>query len=125
MAEGWAKSLLGEQLNAYSAGTLPQKLNQLAVKAMSDSDVDISQHFSKSMESLSDIHFDLVVTVCDNAASSCPTPPAGTRVIHAPFDDPPKLAEQARDETEALQHYYRVRDEIKDFIIKIPGILKG
>lgn len=116
MAEGWAKQLLKDQIDAYSAGTEPYGVNQLAVKAMREVGVDISNHTSKSLESLKHIKFDLVVTVCASAARSCPTPPKGARVIHAPFDDPPKLAESATNEEEALVHYRRVRDEIRAFI---------
>lgn len=117
MAEGWAKHLLRENCEAYSAGTEPHQLNQKAVAVMKESGVDISAHNSKSLESLSSITFDLVVTVCDNAAKSCPNAPKEARVIHAPFDDPPKLAKTAKSEEEALQHYRRVRDEIREFVL--------
>ena len=119
MAEGWASKLLGDTTEAYSAGTEPHSLNPLAVKVMQEVGVDISHHKSKSLESLSDIHFDLIITVCDNASKSCPIPPAGTKVIHAPFDDPPKLAQGAPSEEAALPHYRRVRDEIKEFVLKL------
>lgn len=122
MAEGWAKSLLQDRCEPYSAGTEPASLSQHAVKAMQESGVDISNHSSKSVDELKSINFDLVVTVCDSAAAACPTPPQGARAVHAPFDDPPKLAINAKSDEEAMSHYRRVRDEIKNFIITLPTI---
>ena len=124
MAEGWAHKLLGSTTEAYSAGTEPHSLNPLAVRVMQEAGVDISHRKSKSLESLSGVHFDLIVTVCDNASKSCPIPPAGTKVIHAPFDDPPKLAQDAPNEEAVLLHYRRVRDEIKEFVLNLDPLGK-
>ena len=74
MAEGWAKALIANECDAYSAGTQPHGLNPLAVKAMKECGVDISTYKSKSVDSLKAVQFDLIVTVCDNAAGNCPTP---------------------------------------------------
>ena len=64
-----------------------------------------------------------VITVCDRAHESCPFFPAKTRVMHVGFDDPPRLAIGCATEDEALIHYRRVRDEIKAFVEKLPGVL--
>jgi arsenate reductase len=45
------------------------------------------------------------------------------RVVHVPFDDPPKLAADAASEEEALGHYRRVRDEIRQFVAGLPDSL--
>ena len=124
MAEGWAKSLHPDIIDSYSAGTSPHGVNMLAVKVMAEAGVDISGYQSKHINSLSNIKFDLVVTVCDNAASNCPVPPKGSRVIHAPFEDPPQLAKNAKTEEEALQYYRRIRDEIHSFILALPVMLR-
>lgn len=125
MAEGWARALLADHVEAYSAGTTPQGLNRLAVIAMREVGIDISHHESKAIASLGDLDFDRVITVCDSAHESCPTLPAGARVIHQGFDDPPRLAHEARSDTEALPHYRRVRDEIKEFVQRLPDVLQG
>lgn len=119
MAEGWAKRLLAGRIEAYSAGTAPHGLNPLAVRAMGEAGVDISGHTSKRPEDLG-VEFDFVVTVCDAAREACPVFPARTRVVHAGFDDPPRLAKHARTEEEALPHYRRVRDEIRAFVEALP-----
>ncbi|NUQ52616.1 MAG: arsenate reductase ArsC [Phycisphaerales bacterium] len=125
MAEGWARALLGDRVEAHSAGTRSQGLNRLAVIAMSEVGVDISRHESKAIASLGDIEFDCVITVCDSAREACPVFPGAARVIHQSFDDPPRLALGAKDDDEALPHYRRVRDEIKEFVQRLPHIMEG
>lgn len=125
MGEGWARALLGGRVEAHSAGTRPQGLNPLAVRAMHEAGVDISRHESKPVDSLRGVEFDYVITVCDSARESCPAFPAKVRVIHQSFDDPPRLAQGARSDDEALSHYRRVRDEIREFVQRLPQIWKG
>ncbi len=120
MAEGWARHLIGDSIEPHSAGIVAHGLNRLAVKAMAEAGVDISGHTSKTLDMLSDVEFDVVFTVCGHANESCPRFPGRTRVIHVGFDDPPKLAADAKTEEEALAHYRRVRDEIKAFVADIP-----
>ena len=124
MAEGWARHLKGGVIEAYSAGLDTRGLNPLAVKVMAEAGVDISGHRSKHVDELKDVSFDYVVTVCDHAHESCPLFPGGTKVVHVGFDDPPRLAKAAKNEEEALQHYRRVRDEIRALIEKLPEVLK-
>lgn len=122
MAEGWCRAVHGNSIDAQSAGTRPQGLNPLAVRAMAEVGVDIAGHASKHVNSFSGEAFDLVVTVCDSARESCPVLP-GARVVHESFEDPPHLARHARSDDEALTHYRRVRDEIGVFIRTIPTLL--
>ena len=124
MAEGWARHLKGGVIEAYSAGLDTRGLNPLAVKVMAEAGVDISGHRSKHVDELKDVSFDYVVTVCDHAHESCPLFPGGTKVVHVGFDDPPRLAKAAKNEEVALQHYRRVRDEIRALIEKLPEVLK-
>ena len=124
MAEGWARSLKGDVIEANSAGIETHGLNPNAVRVMAEAGVDISRHRSKHVDELKDIAFDYVVTVCDDAYESCPIFPGKTRVVHVGFDDPPRLAKTAKNEEEALGHYRRVRDEIRAFVEKLPEVLK-
>lgn len=124
MAEGWARALKGELFEVESAGIETHGLNPNAVKVMAEAGVDISNHTSKTTADLTQKEFDYVVTVCDHAAENCPYFPAKTRVLHRGFDDPPKLAKEAKSEEEALEQYRRVRDEIKGFIESLPDSLE-
>ncbi len=120
MAEGWARHLKSDLIDAYSAGVEPHGMNPIAVAVMKEAGVDITGQRSKHVNDLRDISFDYVVTVCDNAHESCPVFLSKTKVIHVGFDDPPTLAKTARTEAEALAHYRRVRDEIRSFIETLP-----
>jgi len=120
MAEGWCRHLQSDRFDCASAGIEKHGLNPLAVKVMAEAGVDISAHYSKTTAELGDMEFDFVITVCGHADENCPFFPAKTRVIHHGFDDPPKLAESAGSEEEALVHYRRVRDEIREFIQLLP-----
>lgn len=123
MAEAWARRVKGEGIEPYSAGVDPHEVDPRAVKAMGEVGIDISGQKSKSVDEIEDVEFDYVITVCDHAQESCPVFPAKTRVVHAGFEDPPKLAAEAADEDEAMGHYRRVRDEIKAFVEKLPEIV--
>lgn len=123
MAEGWARYLKSDRIEAYSAGTIPQVLNPLAVKVMAEAGVDIAGHRSKNVIDLLHIQFDYVITVCDNARESCPLFPGKARIVHRGFDDPPYLAKSAKSEDEALVHYRRIRDEIRDYVFTLPEAL--
>lgn len=120
MAEAWTKHLKGDRFEAYSAGVKPRGIDPRAVKAMAEAGFDISGWKSKDVDAFGNLEFDYVVTLCDNARESCPYFPAKTRLIHRGFDDPPRLAETARSEEEAMSHYRRVRDEIRAFVESFP-----
>ena len=116
MAEGWARSLYPDRINAYSAGIEQHGLNLHAVRVMAERGIDISGHKSKTLDDLDGIEFDLVVTVCGHANESCPIFPDNAQVLHKGFDDPPKLAEKTSSPQDALECYRRVRDEIGAFV---------
>jgi len=121
MAEGWARHLKGKVIEAYSAGIEKHGLNTLAVKVMAEAGVDISGQVAKTIDELPVGQFDYVVTLCGHANETCPFFPG--KKVHIGFDDPPKLAASAKNEEDALVHYRRVRDEIKEFILTLPEAL--
>jgi len=125
MAEGWACHLKGDIIEAYSAGIETHGLNPNAVKVMAEAGADISGHQSKHVDEVKDVPFDYVVTVCDNAQESCPLFPGKTKVVHVGFDDPPRLARDAKTDEDKLDCYRRVRDEIRKFVEKCPEVLES
>jgi arsenate reductase len=124
MAEGWARQLKGAEIDPYSAGVDPHGMNPRAIKVMAESGVDITTHHSKHVDELKDIPFDYVVTVCDHANETCPLFPGKTKKIHVGFEDPPRLAKTSGSEEEALTHYRRVRDQIRDWVRTLPQSLQ-
>ncbi len=91
---------------------------------MAEAGVDISKQRSKHVDELRSVPFDYIVTVCDHANEVCPVIPGCAKRLHVGFDDPPRLAKKARTEEEALGYYRRVRDEIRDFVNKLPDTLE-
>ena len=120
MAEGWTRHLKGDRIDVWSAGIETHGLDPKAVKVMAEAGVDISKHRSKHLNEVIDIPFDVVITVCDRARESCPLFPRPVEKVHAGFNDPPTLSKNAKSEKEALNHYRRVRDEIRKFVEKLP-----
>lgn len=116
MAEGWAKALKSDIFNVYSAGIETHGLNPYAVKVMAEAGVDITCQKSQNISEFKEMVMDYVITVCSHADENCPFFPAKTRVIHHGFDDPPKLAVNAKTEEEKLDAFRRVRDEIKSYV---------
>jgi arsenate reductase len=123
MAEGWARHLKGDQIEPYSAGIETHGMNPRAIQVMREAGIDISDQHSKLVDDVLDIDFDFVVTVCSNAHETCPIFPGKAKIVHVGFDDPPRLARNAGTEEEALSHYRRVRDEIRDFVASLPESL--
>ena len=124
MAEGWTRALKGDLIEPYSAGIEVHGMNPRALQVMAEAEVDLSGQRSKHVDELAEVEFDYVVTVCGRANESCPFFPGKTKVIHVGFDDPPALARDATSDEEALNHYRRVRDEIRDFVEKLPEVLE-
>lgn len=125
MAEGFARHLKADSINAYSAGIERHGMNENAIAVMAEKGIDISSQSSKLLEELNDVDFDYVITVCGHAHETCPVFNGNCKVVHVGFDDPPKLA-RAFTETEAqLDCYRRVRNEIEQFITSLPESLPG
>lgn len=111
MAEAFWRQHGGDAWDVYSAGSKPSgHVYPLAIQAMAEKGIDISKHQSKSVEPFVDQSFDVVVTVCDDAATQCPTFRQTTTVIHHGFDDPPKYPGTPEEKLAVTR---RVRDEIE------------
>ncbi len=111
MAEGLVKHYLSKEWKAYSAGTRPSGyVHPLAIKAMAELGIDISKQKSKSTETFRNKNFDLVVTVCDNAAEDCPVWLGQGQIVHISFPDP---AEATGTEIEQMEVFRSVRDDIR------------
>jgi arsenate reductase len=121
MAEGWARALHAESLEAYSAGVETHGLNPTAVRVMQEAGVDISGQRSQHVDEFRDLQPDLVVTVCDHAAEVCPVLPGARRMLHHSFPDP---ARASGTDAEILEVFRRVRDQIRDFVRSLTELLK-
>lgn len=111
MAEGLLRNLAGDHFEVFSAGAKPSTVNPLAIKVMDERGIDIRAHRSKHLNEFMTQPFDYVITVCDNAAESCPIFPGPARRIHWSFLDPAVL-EGSSEERLAL--FRQVRDAIEE-----------
>jgi arsenate reductase len=117
MAEGLANHYLGNELRAYSGGTDPAGyVHELAIAVMGELGIDISGQRSKPVAEFRDVDFDLVVTVCDDAAENCPVWLGRGRRMHLGFEDPAR-ATGSKDERLAV--FRRVRDEIREQMLAL------
>ncbi len=116
MAEGLVNHDLSGQVQAFSAGVRPSRVNPRAIRVMAELGIDISRHHSKSVDDLSEKQFDLVITVCDQAQEQCPIFPGETEVIHVGFSDP---ARATGTEEEILTIFRQVRDELRRQLISL------
>ena len=127
LGEAWCRAMKSDLYEAYSAGTIAKGLNPKMVQVMKEVGLDPTIHqTSKTLKSVLDagVQLDLVVTVCGHAHETCPIFPGGkTQVVHVGFEDPPELEKSAATTEEALNHYRRVRDQIRDFVAGLPGSL--
>ena len=124
MAEGWARHMHPDAIEACSAGTAPTTLNPRAVQVMAEAGVGIGSQTSKHVDDLAGREFDYLITVCGHADEQCPVLAGAQRRLHVGFDDPPRLAQDAATEEQALAPYRRVRDEIRDWIKNLPADLE-
>lgn len=111
MAEGFLRALGGERFEAHSAGTeIADQVNPLAVRAMAEVGIDISNQHPKHLGVYDDQEFDLVVTVCDSARQSCPMFLGARANVHWDLQDP--AAAEGADE-ERMACFRTIRDEIR------------
>ncbi|GGJ90718.1 protein ArsC [Lentibacillus kapialis] len=117
MAEGFGKKHLSANWDVRSAGIEAHGLNPLAVKAMKEAKVDISNQESCTIDPEILHNADLVVTLCGDARDSCPRTPPQIKKVHWGFDDPAKAEGTKSERWEVFQ---RVRNEIERRIIRLP-----
>ena len=110
MAEGFLRSLGGGRFEAESAGTEVRGVDPMAIQAMGEVGIDISTHESKTIDRFLGEPFDLVITVCDDAAEACPVFPHARERGHWSFPDPSRAA---GTDAERFAAFTSVRDAIR------------
>jgi len=110
MAEGFLNALGGGRYEAESAGTEARGIHPLAIQAMAEVGIDVAMHESKTIDRFLGQPFDLVITVCDDAAEACPIFPNARERRHWSFSDPSSV--QGSDE-QRFAAFTKVRDAIR------------
>jgi arsenate reductase len=111
IAEYSMKRIGKGRFEAYSAGAKPSgTVNPFAINFLNTMNIDASEASSKSWDALKDIHFDFVITVCDNARESCPVWPGQPIIAHWGSEDP--AAFEGSDE-EKIRLFKKIGIEIQ------------
>ena len=113
IAEGYLRYFAGDKANMYSAGIETHGVNPKAIEIMKRDGIDISKHTSNNINEYTDIDFDFVITVCDNAKEACPYFPTRAVKLHYNFPDPAKAK---GTEEEVMEQFREVREMIRSYI---------
>ncbi len=122
MAEGWARHLKSDVIEAHSAGVWPAWVSSRATKVMGEAGVDISSHKSQHVDDFVEIEFDYVITLCDNARKQCPVFAGDARLVHRAFNDPVMMI---GTDDEIIAAFRETRDEIRAFVETLPESLEA
>ena len=114
MAEGLINHDLAGKVQAFSAGVEPSFVHPLAIAVMKEVGIDISRHRSKSIDEFADEKFDFVITLCDQAAESCPIFFGGVQRIHMGLPNPAAVSGNPEEKMAAFR---KVRDQIQEEIV--------
>lgn len=112
IAEGYLRYFAGNKADVYSAGVETHGVNPKAIATMQEDGIDISNHTSNNIDEYSNIDFDFVITVCDNAKERCPFFPTKAKKFHYNFPDPAKATGTNK---EIAEQFRQVRQQIKDY----------
>ncbi|MBX2962838.1 MAG: arsenate reductase ArsC [Cyclobacteriaceae bacterium] len=113
IAEGYLRHFVNGKADVYSAGIETHGVNPRAIATMEEDGVDISHYTSNNVNEYSNLEFDYVITVCDNAKENCPYFPANVKAFHHNFPDPAKAT---GTEQEITEEFRKVRAMIKDYM---------
>lgn len=122
MAEGLARCLGSDVIEAYSAGTHPVGINPKAIRVMEEIGIDLSSQSSKSVETIDLDKVDLVVTLCGDAAEHCPILPQHIVRVHWGLEDPARFR---GPEELVLEKFRETRDLIRSLVSKLIGELQS
>ena len=111
MAAGVVKHDFGDRIETFSAGTNPKNVSRLAIIVLDEIGSDISSETSDHLDKYQDMHFDYVITLCDDANEKCPVFFGGVKRLHMGFYDPPHSNEPTE---ENLEKFREVRDAIRN-----------
>lgn len=110
IAEGYLRDFAKVKAEIYSAGVETHGLNPRAIATMKEDGIDISSQTSNNVNEYTNINFDFVITVCDNAKERCPYFPTSAKLLHYNFPDPAKAS---GTEEEIKKQFASVREMIK------------
>lgn len=123
LAEAIAKEVFGSNAEIQSAGSQPKTVHPLAIQALKEVGIDISQNKSKLVDDLPPVfveNLDYVITLC--AEEVCPILISKkAKKLHWPMTDPARAEESTAVQ---LEHFREVRNAIEKRLIALADELK-
>ncbi len=116
MAEAIVNARLGEQWQAFSAGSRPARtVHPIAIKVLSEIGIT---HLGrpKSLDEFKGQSFDVVMTLCDDSDDNCPVWLGKGKQLHRPFPDPAKTT---GSDDEIFSAFRLARDAIAKAITEL------
>jgi len=123
MAEAYFRKFMEGHCKCESAGTQPTGyVHPLAITVMGEDAIDIATYKSKTTLAFESEDWNYVITVCDDAADTCPVFGGGEQLLHWPFPDP---ADASGSREEQLTAFRNTRDAIKRQVAEFVRELKA
>ncbi len=122
LAEGLAKEIFGDSAQIESAGSNPSRVNPLAIESLKEVGIDISSHYSKTVDQISPkflVDLDYVITLC--AEEVCPVLISRAKKLHWPHADP--AGQSHLSHSEQLKRFSETRDAIRAKLISFKSEL--
>ena len=119
IGEGLMRHLAGDKYEVFSAGVEPSRLHPMSILVMQEIGVDIGHQTSDDVNDYLDSGINIIISVCDHAAQTCPTFPGDVQRVHWSLKDP--FHGWDVDESK-LPDYRKTRDDLKQ---RIQGFLSN
>lgn len=113
MAEGFCRAFYGDEVDVYSAGSDPQKIDPATIQVMDEVGIDISEQTTNSLLDFKDLEMDYVIMICGNEYNACPIFVGGKKYFKKPLMD---IYPFEGTETEKIEFLSDIRDEIGDWV---------
>lgn len=88
IAEGLLRHLASDKYDVFSAGVKPSRVHPMSILVMEEMGIDIRGQESSDVNEYLESGIDIVISVCDHAAQTCPTFPGEVQRIHWSVKDP-------------------------------------
>ena len=126
MAEGLINHFGKEDFQAFSAGSNPAGyVHPMSIKTLEKSGIFKADYKSQSWDDFSGIDFDLVITVCDNAAGeSCPVYLSSAPKVHWGVEDPAKFEGSDEEIENEFQRIFAILAKRTHAMVEKYGITK-
>jgi protein-tyrosine-phosphatase/DNA-binding transcriptional ArsR family regulator len=124
LAEAILRQMGGEQVEVYSAGSMPTEVHPDAVAVQRELGLDPAPLYAKSLERFIGERFDYIITVCDRVRDICPAFPGDPNQVHWSIADPVVVEDPARRLEAFRQVAFELQTRIR-YLLLLPHPTTG